>query len=307
LLRHDPKNLPYKVFPAPNGHRVIAGVLEVWIGFFLMIGFSIACNLPQIWALWFDVIRIQAEDILRNDFPASAEQVEEPRFMGNGVLLSGEQNLKVNFSGPTGRYYIVSGFSFRSTDALPSSAAVIVGDRTFPYQKSFHGRNITQIEELGGPVQINQGQTISIVSSPAPEKKDDGTSFSIPVVDYLEFIPEGSFAYRPRGWELGYRYVDFYRAINYDDMNLHFFLAPIPLWIFLHLFIVQLLFSRTLGGTIMGLHIQTAKTNERVGAWTAFLRTVCWFLVPFWGWTAIGEEHQWTDSVSSSRVVVFRE
>jgi len=308
LLRHDQKNRPYKVFPAPTGRRVIAGVLEFWIGFLLMVGFSIVCRLPQIWALMFDVIRIQAEDF-KADGNLRLQQSHDKRFMGVGVVLTGKESLKAEFAGPSGDYYIVSAYAFKGSDGAGSDAVLVVGKREIPYHNSFRSRDHSQIEELDGPIRIEKGENIRIDSY--PRERQDGadteTKEHLVSIDYVEFIPQGSFAYRPKGWEIGYRYIDFYRAINYDDMNLHFFLGPLPLWIFLHLFIVQALFSRTLGGMIMGLHIQTEKTNERIGLWTALLRTICWFLVPFWGWTAIGKDHQWTDSVSNSRVVVFRD
>lgn len=314
LLRHDPSNRPYKVFPAPTGRRVIAGVLEFWIGLFLMVGFSVLCRLPQIWGLWTDVVRIQAENFSSE---GSAPEMIPGNwgFMGSGALFTGDQTLKVVFPGPSGRYYIESAFGFKEgIKGFPGVVFVVIGDAKFPYQGSFGGRENSQIEELGGPVQVDKGQEIRIIGSLAPlpegtrDIADSERKMNIAItVDYLEFVREGSWAYRPKGWEQGYKYLDFYRAINYDDMNFHFFIGPLPLWIFLHLFLVQALFSRTLGGIIMGLHIQTEKTNEKIGARTAFLRTVCWFLVPLWGWTAIGKEHQWTDVVSNSRVVVFRD
>lgn len=311
LLRNDPEDRPYRVFPAPAGRRVIAGVLEIWIGLFLMLLFSLICRLPQIWALWFDVIRIQAEDFSSNSVATHQKVHEVGRFMGTGLLLAGDERLKVVFPGPSGEYRVVSGYGYRLTDDAASSAAIIVKDQRLPYHRSFLGRNSSQIEELGGPIHINRGEEILIegykvqLTKEDPFENDKQGNASL-IIDYIEFIPEGSSAYRPKGWEEGYKYLDFYRAINYDDMNLHFFLAPIPVWIFLHLFFVQILFSRTLGGMIMGLHIQDGQTKGRINPWTAFLRTLCWFLVPFWGWTAIGKEYQWIDSVSGSRVVVLR-
>lgn len=294
LLSRDAKNEEQTVFDAPHHTRVAAGVIDVWVGILAMLIFTLGAQAPTIFNSITKTYTLQAEDL-----------AEESKFRGLSPWASGgsflalkpNTTLKGSFDGPSGEYTISTSFKIGESNWKDPGVSIEIGEETYPLLRTFKNSDQFRVSILTNAVTIAHDAQISV-------KADEQ---ALPTgIDYIEFIPSNVPAFRPKGVERSYRYLNFYRAIGYDDSHPYIFLLRIPAFIILALLCSLLLASTTIGGAVMGLHIVSAKTLGRIGVVSAFLRCLSWLFLPLWFWTSVGNDRQWSDVISNSRVIVRR-
>lgn len=282
-----------KSYPAKFSSRVIAGLIDGWLGVFLALLFPVLGSLPQIYGVLHDVYRLQAENfILTGPTPLS----KNTWTMGKKYIrFDDSDQAEHTFNRPSGAYDVILAYQLLDSKSKDTHLDISIGSFSYALQPVFGG-DYFKVRRIAKDIHIQDGDIIKIQKLPSyPESE----------IDYVEFIPTESKAFRPRGVERSYRFIDLWRAIGYDDMNVHFSLLPIPFYTFFHMFLVQVLFGRTLGGMLLGLHCRNVDTKLPVGVWAAFIRTTTWFLFPFMAWTAPLKPRLWTDISSGSEVVVY--
>lgn len=282
-----------KSYPAKFSSRVLAGLIDGWLGICFALLFPVLSSLPQIYGVLFDIYRVQAEDF---ELTGPTTRSKNSWTMGKSyIFFDGADQAQHTFERSSGTYDVILAYQLFDSKAKMPHLDISVGTLTYALEPVFGG-DYFKVRRIGKNVQINKGDTIRFKKLLQYPKSE---------IDYVEFIPSESKAFRPKGVERSYRFIDLWRAIGYDDMNVHFSLLPLPFYTFLHMFLVQVLFGRTFGGMFLGLHCRDVETKQPVGLWAAFIRTSTWFLFPFMAWTAPLKPRLWTDISSGSEVVVY--
>lgn len=292
-----PEGAPQDIVPVKPEGRVTAGIIDLWAGFILMVLFNLATNLEQLDASLRDVVRVQAERMesatgsITKSGRASRSYLSP---LSHGEILNLEQNesARTTFSGASGWYDVVAIFDFNL--AIGSFATLTVGKNSI---------ELLPIDRMASLVQTTVARSVYVPHGAAINLMNTSTIKSTLSIDAFDFIPVESAAYRPRAYEDSFAYAEIRRSINYDEMNVHFFLMPLPLFLFLHIFCGQLLLGRTLGCMARGIYIRKRRNERPPDILSSLARSLAWFLTPLTFWAYIGYQRKWSDVVTDTELV----
>ena len=288
--------------------RFAAGAIDLWAGVVLMLVCSVFWNVPELVGLWKDVVRVQAEDMQieegQLDFRPTAQSptvsLRKLALLGahNVVRIEEDGVMSGVFTGPSGSYDVVIARKLQSTERGRYDFFFRVGEERFPlYPLSNESR--LKVVACARGVSIETGESFAI------RAKDESSQRSL-LLDYVEFIPVNSWAYRPQGAENGYRYSDLWRAIDFDDMNVHFSIIPIPFFVFMQLLLSQILMGRSSGAALRGFYFRRLGGERPISLLGSVIRASTCFLFPLFLWGALSSERTWTDTLSGSEMVKLK-
>lgn len=275
------------------GARFFSLVIDLAIGAiwgFLAMGIW---NASSLWASLTETIRIEAEQFEASNYAkltmshASGGQVRRTPRQGT---------LRTTFEGPTGHYDVILGMWDRR-----------IGDSKLDFQVGQHafsasmndGEDAFVHKIVQRRLEITTGDKIVITAH--ADKSDMAT------IDYLEFVPDKSIAFRPNGTERTYPYGHLLKAIDYDEMNVHISLLKAPL----ALVLIQIIFFSFVPWTpgMFLLDLRAASAIHPPGIKFASLRLLgnlfsLIFLGLGWIWPLFATYRQsWADILSHSFII----
>lgn len=295
-----PAGAPQDILPAAHENRVTAGIVDLWAGFILIVMFSLVTNARQLYGHLADVVRVQAEQrqstngSISSSVRASRSSLN-PFSYGQLLDLEVGESAQVSFPGETGLYDIIA--IFMIAEDAEGQGMLTLGQQSFELLPLQHMPNLAQTT-LARSVYLSHGDTIRVANT--------GPQDAMLSVDAFDFVPTSSAAYRPKAFEDSYEYTELRRSINYDEMNVHFFLMPLPFFLFLHIFCGHILLGRTLGCLTRGVYIRQRKDDRPPGLLPSLVRCLAWFLTPFTFWAYIGYQRKWSDIISDTELVTVR-
>jgi hypothetical protein len=172
-------------------------------------------NAPSLWASMTETIRIEAEQFEGTNYSKLAMS----HASGGEVRRTPRQGtLNSKFEGPSGVYDVILGMWDRR-----------IGDSKLDFQIGHHSFSTTMSDGedafvhkiVQRKIEVTNGDRILITAY--ADKSDMAT------IDFVEFVPEGSIAFRPNGTERTYPYGHLLKAIDYDEMNVHISLLKAPI------------------------------------------------------------------------------
>ena len=250
-------------------------------------------NIRPFVAQWSDVIRFTADDFTLHDWSI----VVEPEKWGSKVISTvGSGTAQIEFQGNPGNYDLV--MAYRSHKSIESKIRILAG--TSSMERSFARESKNPVAELFfRDLELKKGDSIIIESSLLQSNKF--------TVGYVDLIPSNSSAFRPKGVESHHSFNAFYKAIFYDDMNVHLSAIRIPFFYLILCFVVLSVRRFTPGGYLLGLRV--VNSSGRPDVFSSFRRilghilSAC-FLGLGWVWPLFNAYRQsWADILSESFVV----
>lgn len=326
LLSRDADNRPLIMLPASPAARVVSGVLDVWISAVLVILYLVYLNFRPMVAWINDAIRIEGESLVEqhkscNFFSAVADFVgytggelsggntqthvtsdpfvSERFYASCGRMLRLENNSKFErvFKGPAGNYDVIVAVLFCLGKGVRDfDGGLQVGTARHEFVRHVHNLESERFVVFRN-LPLKPGDPILL------DARDNGSGWI--EVDFVEFIPVGSEARRPWGIPLTWRFFEFYEMLDYDEMNVHFFLYRFPIGYFLTLFLSYLIFGRTPGNMIMGCYVVNSRGN-RIHVGQCLTRSVVLFFFPLWVFFYLRQDKMLSDIISGTKVVVPR-
>lgn len=275
---------------APLSDRVAATAIDLFFAAFLCLMVPACIEFLPFVSKIISCVHVEAETLGR--------AVYHPNASGEHYLhLAANEQVSFPFTGPTGIYDIT--FASRSMLDSRSAGGLTIGDSYYqlailhPHQGIFR-RSPLDLRRRA----LTKGDRITLHGP-----SWDNTSFNL---DYIDFIPPSSLAHRPVGVERSFRFQDLYDLVWYDDMNVHFFLARIPLFFLLLNLVFLSLTTWTPGSLAMNIRISNNQ-GKRLGLFFSFWRTFglaigifslgLTFLV-----AGLGSNKAWSDKLARSQV-----
>jgi len=221
--------------------RFIAVCIDFCIAGVIAFSCSFIYHLRPFIASQRDVYRVEVEYLTLEGF-----RVDGPVYASSGSLIGGTLKGKAQgkFDAPSGRYDIVPGFSYPKS--LDASIKLVVGDTVVDYPLT----GIPEVmawDTVARAVEVKRGDSIEIML--------ESVGTGLVAIDYIDFVPEGSAAYRPNGSERSYNFGHFYKAIGYDDMNVHISFLKIILFQMLLYVLYLSWFAYSPGMFLTGLRV----------------------------------------------------
>jgi len=215
-----------------------------------------------------------------------------------GISTSAKGIAKGTFKGDSGAYDIVLGFYDIHSEGS-SSITVRIGDQTIPFSMLTEGNDLI-CATIPERVYVAKGSTIELIGL--------ASELEFTSVYYLDFIPSESLAFRPYGAERAYVYQSIFRAIDYDDRNIHLTALKFPIfkaflsWIFLSFV------NWTPGMFITGLRVVGLNTpsfrvaslrllGNLLSLWCLGVGTLCMFFAKY--------RQSWGDILSATFIVTL--
>lgn len=332
LLSRDADNRPLIMLPAPGAARVVSGVLDIWISSAVVILFLVYFNYRPMVAWIRDAIRFEAEtlgesshvpctfftstvDVIyyvggdlaggnSKEFETPDPAVTKRLFYscGRALRLKSNSKFETEFKGPAGNYDVIITVLFHVVGEIGKpkyrefDADVRIGESQAQFVRHMHPLESERFVVFHN-LALKPGDPVIL------ESRDESTGWI--EVDFIEFIPVASLAKRPWGNPLSWRFWEFYEMIDYDDMNVHFFLYRFPVGYFLTVFFSYLLFGRTPGNMITGCYVVKNKGNGmHVGH--CLLRALVLLFHPFWVLFYLKQDRMLSDIISGTKVVIPR-
>lgn len=275
------------------GARFFSLVVDLAIGAiwsFLAMG---VWNAPSLWASMTETIRIEAEQFEGTNYSKLAMS----HASGGEVRRTPRQGtLNSKFEGPSSVYDVILGMWDRR-----------IGDSKLDFQIGHHSFSTTMSDGedafvhkiVQRKIEVTNGDRILITAY--ADKSDMAT------IDFVEFVPEGSIAFRPNGTERTYPYGHLLKAIDYDEMNVHISLLKAPIALVL-LQLISFSFVPWTPGRIL-LDLRAASAIHPPGIKFAVLRLLgnlfsLIFLGIGWIWPLFSTYKQsWADILSHSFII----
>lgn len=326
LLSRDADNKPLIMLPAPGAARVVSGVLDFWISAMLVILYLVYLNYRPMVAWINEAIRIEGESMVEqharcNFFTAIADFVgyvggelsggnvenyktSDPyvssRFYcscGRALRLENNTRFETAFRGPAGNYDVIAVVTFNlGTKVRIFNGGLQVGSSRHEFVRHIHDGESERFVVFRN-LPLRPGDPVIL------DARDNSSGWA--EVDFVEFLPVESSAKRPWGTPLSWRYFEFYQMLDYDEMNVHFFLYRFPVGYFLTVFFAYLIFGRTPGNMIMGCYVVNSR-GQRMHFGQCLVRAVVQLFSPCWIIFYLRQDKMLSDIVSGSKVVVPR-
>ena len=187
--------------------RFLAALIDFAVAGVIAFSCCFLFNLRPFLASQFEVHRVEVESFALERF-----RVDGPVVPSSGSLIGGTLNGRAQgrFDWPSGKYDIVLGFIYPKS--LKASIRLVVSDAVIEYPLTGFPA-VMAWDTVARAVDIRQGDSIEITL--------ESTGTGLAAIDFIDFIPVGSSAYRPNGSERSYNFGYFYKAACYDDMNIH--------------------------------------------------------------------------------------
>jgi hypothetical protein len=212
------------------------------------------------------------------------------------LRLDSNVRFETKFSGRSGNYDVITVVLFSLEKDREFDGELAIG--SFRHTFVRHMRNFdTERFVVTRNLSLTTGDPIVLEAGNNPSGWME--------IDFIEFIPVESAADRPIGNGLTWRFFEFYKMLDYDEMNIHFFIYRFPVGYFLTVLFSYLLFGRTPGNMIMGCYVVNSN-GQSIHFGQCLIRSLVLLFHPLWAPFYLRQDRMLSDIISGSRVVVPR-